>query len=331
MEAKAFVFGKFLPFHAGHRAMIDFALANSAQLVVLVCCEKNEPVPCSKRLSWIKRTYTSNPKIEVRAVYYCDSELPATSQTSEAVSELWAQEFLKLVPDCSLLVTSEPYGELTAAAMQIQHLPFNPERSQVPVSATAICENVFEHWHFVPPAVRPDLAFKVALYGTESTGKSTLAVQLAQHFNGALVAEAGRELIPDSRHFTLADLQTVAAEQTARIKQAATGDSPVVICDTTAFITASYARFAFGEELQLTPDMRDHNQAALNLYLPATATYVQDGTRLPEDQRNQLDRIHRETLANAGLDVVELRGPQHEWLAHACVLVAEAMRQFRPL
>ncbi|MFD3001978.1 adenylyltransferase/cytidyltransferase family protein [Pontibacter toksunensis] len=36
--SKAFVSGKFLPFHKGHHAMIEFALERYDFLTVLVCC-----------------------------------------------------------------------------------------------------------------------------------------------------------------------------------------------------------------------------------------------------------------------------------------------------
>jgi HTH-type transcriptional repressor of NAD biosynthesis genes len=39
---KAFVFGKFYPFHKGHEAMINFALSKCDFLSVLVCSSDKE-------------------------------------------------------------------------------------------------------------------------------------------------------------------------------------------------------------------------------------------------------------------------------------------------
>lgn len=39
---KAFVFGKFLPFHQGHEHLINFALGHCDQLTVLVCASDRE-------------------------------------------------------------------------------------------------------------------------------------------------------------------------------------------------------------------------------------------------------------------------------------------------
>jgi HTH-type transcriptional repressor of NAD biosynthesis genes len=51
---KAFVFGKYLPFHKGHEAMIKFALTKCDLLTVLVCCSDKESIPDTVRNSWIK-------------------------------------------------------------------------------------------------------------------------------------------------------------------------------------------------------------------------------------------------------------------------------------
>jgi HTH-type transcriptional repressor of NAD biosynthesis genes len=54
---KAFVFGKFLPFHKGHEAMINFALSKCDLLTVLVCCSDKENISDTVRSSWIEKTF----------------------------------------------------------------------------------------------------------------------------------------------------------------------------------------------------------------------------------------------------------------------------------
>jgi HTH-type transcriptional repressor of NAD biosynthesis genes len=50
---KAFTFGKFLPFHKGHEAMINFALTECDFLSVLVCCSDKENINGEVRKKWI--------------------------------------------------------------------------------------------------------------------------------------------------------------------------------------------------------------------------------------------------------------------------------------
>lgn len=111
---KAFVFGKFLPFHKGHEAMIRFALTKCGFLSVLVCCDEEENIPGEVRKDWIETTFADANNIEVKVLHYDNRLLPNTSQTSTSVSELWSFEFKKHFPDYNLVITSEPYGELVA-------------------------------------------------------------------------------------------------------------------------------------------------------------------------------------------------------------------------
>jgi len=230
--SKAFVFGKFLPFHKGHEAMIQFALTQCDLLSVLVCCSQSEPIPASVRKNWIQQSFASNPRLEVLSLDYDENELPNTSVSSESVSEIWAKIFTDFFPEHDLVITSEPYGAYVAAFMGIRHIAFDMPREIVPISATAIRNNLFAHWHFLPDSVKADLTIKVVILGTESTGKSTLTQRLAAHYTATSVSEAGRDIVPDSKAFEFEDLHLIAQEHAKRIEEAVLDKSPLVIIDT---------------------------------------------------------------------------------------------------
>jgi HTH-type transcriptional regulator, transcriptional repressor of NAD biosynthesis genes len=305
---KAFVFGKFLPFHKGHQAMISFAINNCDFLSVLVCYDNQEHIPGEVRKNWIEATFENTSNMEVKILRYDNRLLPNTSQTSLTVSEIWSAEFKKLYPDYNLLITSEPYGDLVAGFMGIKHLPFNLEKNIYPVSATAIRNNLFSNWHYLPAAVKPYFAVKVVILGTESTGKTTLTEQLAGYYNCSMVTEAGRDLIPDSTDFSFDDLLSVANEHAKKINEIILRDSPLVIIDTDIHITKSYAKFAFDKELAVNEYINDANKADLYLYLNNDAPYYQDGTRLNKTDRDLLDQSHREILADHQIKFVEISG-----------------------
>lgn len=305
---RAFVFGKFLPFHKGHEAMISFALTKCDFLSVLVCCDDKENIPGEVRKAWIETTFLGVKNIAVEVLCYDSRLLPNTSATSASISEIWSIEFKKRYPDQSLLITSEPYGELVAGFMSIQHLAFDVKKVQFPVSATAIRNDLFSNWHYLPAAVKPYFALKVAILGTESTGKTTLTAQLARNFNCSLVLEAARDLIPDSTKFTFEDLPIVANEHAQRINDAILGDSPLIIIDTDIHITKSYAQYVFGRELPVSEDVYHTNRAHLYLYLNNDAPFYQDGTRLDNTNRDLLDRSHRKILTDHQIKFVEIAG-----------------------
>lgn len=309
---KAFVFGKFLPFHKGHEAMIKFALTKCDFLTVLVCCSSKENIPDIVRKSWIQKTFEKEKQIEVRTFNYLESELPNTSESSAYVSKIWANIFKKQFPDYSALITSEPYGSFVASFMNIQHIAFDISKKLFPVSATAVRNDLFANWEFLPDSVKPDLVIKVVIVGTESTGKTTMAKKLSAHFNCSLVLETARKIIANSNHFSFEDLQLVAAEHAQNINKAILGSQPLVIIDTDIHTTKSYSLFTFKKELQVSVDIYKYNKANLYFYLNNDVEYLQDGTRLTEMKRNLLDISHRQVLADHNINILEITGNWEE-------------------
>jgi HTH-type transcriptional regulator, transcriptional repressor of NAD biosynthesis genes len=327
---KAFVFGKFLPFHKGHEALIRFALTQCDFLSVLVCCSDKENIDGSLRKSWISNTFKDFPNMEVLVMDYKESELPNTSESSEEVSKIWSACFKRLFPGYSFVITSEPYGDYVARFMGIQHILFDKERKLVPVTATAIRKDRFANWEYLPEASKHSFALKVVILGTESTGKSTLAEKLSSHYSCGLVTEAGRDLIPDSKNFCYEDLILVAKEHAGRITKAVNGKHPLIIIDTDIHITKSYSRFVFSRELEVEDEIMNYNKAHLYLYLKNDVPYFQDGTRLTLDDRNRLDALHRQVLKEADVDFLEIEGDWEERSANAvkCIdsLLAKELR-----
>lgn len=305
---KAFVFGKFLPFHKGHEAMINFAMTKCDFLTVLVCCSDKENIPDNVRSLWIQKSFENEKKVEVRTFSYLESELPNTSEASESVSIIWAEIFKKLLPDYSLLITSEEYGNYVSVFMNIQHIAFDIPKKLFPVSATTVRNDLFVNWKFLPNSVKPDFAIKVVILGTESTGKTTLTVKLSKYFNCSLVLETAREIIDNSNSFSFDDLYLVANEHAKRIDKIILEDSPLVIIDTDIHITKSYSLFTFERELEICADIYNSNRANIYLYLNSDVEYLQDGTRLSEAERNLLDLSHRQVLADHHIDIVEIKG-----------------------
>lgn len=322
---KAFVFGKFLPFHKGHEAMIRFAQTKCDFLSVLVCASDQEKIAGTIRKNWIDDTFSNEQNINVEIFNYLESNLPNTSESSEEVSKVWAEIFLEKFPDYPLLITSEPYGNFVAKFMDIQHISFDNARQSVPVSATKVRKNLFENWDFLPDSVKPYFAIKVVILGTESTGKSTLTKRLAQHFKGSYVQEAGRDLVPDSRDFELEDLALVAEEYAHRINEAATGPAPLIIIDTDIHITKSYAEFCFQKTLKVKEEILKSNQANLYLYLNNDVPHIQDGTRMNEAERNLLDQSHRKTLKDHDINFIEIKGTYEERFQQSVTLIIKLL------
>jgi HTH-type transcriptional repressor of NAD biosynthesis genes len=305
---KAFVFGKFMPFHKGHEAMIKFALTKCDFLTVLICSSDKEQLPDHVREGWLQSIFSEITKIEIRILNYKEDEYPNTSVSSSEVSKIWSKKFKELFPDYSLLITSEPYGDLIAEYMAIVHIPFDIERKTIPVSSSKIRTDIIANWSFLPDDVKKHYIRKIVILGSESTGKTTLTIRLAKYFNASFVPETARDLIKNSNFFSLEDLYKVAVEHSKRIEKGIMGNSPLLIIDTDIHITQSYAYHIFKKELDLEANIYELNKADLYLYLNNDVTFIQDGTRLNEAERNKLDSSHRALLNRYKIPYYEIKG-----------------------
>lgn len=323
---KAFVFGKFLPFHKGHEAMIRFALTKCDFLTVLICCSDKEHIPAKKRQNWIEKTFEGENNIEIKSYNYLEDELPNTSQSSLEVSNIWAEKFLSLFPHYDLVITSEDYGEYVATYMNIKHIEFDKSRQNFPISATSIRNDLSVNWSFLPNAVKSDFAIKVILLGTESTGKTTLAKKLVEYFDSSYVKEIGREIIVDSNSFQFEDLHRIASQHAKNIDEAVIGNSILTIIDTDINITKSYANFIFDKALIVENKINNSNKADLYLYLNNDVKYIQDGTRLDEKNRNLLDLSHRKILSQNNIEIVEIKGNWEQRFEKAVIAINKLVK-----
>lgn len=289
---RGLVIGKFMPLHKGHEALIDFAAKNCDHLTVLLCSSKNEPIPGGKREEWLSQHYSQN-NIEIYHLQYDEAELPNTSESSKDVSKVWSEKIKEILPNINRLFSSEPYGEFVAHFLGIEHQTFELNRASFPISATDIRKNPFKNWDLISEAAKPHFVFKVAIVGTESTGKTTLTEKLAAHFNTSFAKEMGREIVPKTEECTMGHLHQIAIEQANEIQKASVNANKIMFSDTELNTTKSYAKFLFNQELIVDDAIEDINEFNLILYLENDAKFVQDGTRLEFDKRNKLDLSHR--------------------------------------
>ena len=162
----------------------------------------------------------------------------------------------------------------------------------------------------------------IALVGAESTGKSTLARELADALraDGCSVAHLDEYLrtFCDERGRTPRqdEQAAIAAEQTRRI--AAARDArllpvDVVVADTTALMTAVYSELVFGDRSLYPQALADHRQADLTLLMALDLPWVADGLQRDGPQVQQpVDALLRGALLGAGIgfSVIAGQGPQ---------------------
>ncbi len=204
------------------------------------------------------------------------------------------------------------------------------------ISSTAIRKAPLACWDMMPDYVRSFFVKKVLLIGTESTGKSTLAISLARHYNTCFLEEVGRDISARSgtdqwmlpQDFTDILLQH-KVKQTEMISRA----NRVFFEDTNCLTTLFYINFLEGEEKERNRNLAESvsalNEYDLILLLGPDVDFVQDGDRSLEiaaDREKYTDLLRR-MCEEHGLQVTELNGDYEQRYRRAVELVDHLLEE----
>ena len=320
----AVVAGKFYPFHNGHKYLIGAALREAQRVSVLVCSTAAQTIASELRAEWIRRSF---PSADVLVLDQDALGLEDDDSAGWAVATLAAVDER---PDA--VFSSEAYGDAYAAAMGATHRLVDRDRVVVPISGTDIRRNPLAHLDSLEPHVRAHYVKRICVIGAESTGKTTLARKLAEHFDTVWVPEYGRKY-SETHHKQFGDAWTTTefihiAEQQALLEdRLAELANRVVICDTDVFTTARFHEAYTGA---VDPELERRGAARrYDLYLLCAldAPFVQDGWRTDGPHRRAMDAGFRRFLLASGAAWVELDGPYANRLDRAVAAVERVLAE----
>ena len=337
------VVGKFYPPHLGHEYLIATALRHSRRVTALVLASSRESLDMELRAAWLRESFAGAAGLNVLTalddvrIDYADPDV-----WREHVDIMRAALARSGAPPVDAVFGSESYG--TELARQFSALPvcLDPTRVLYPVSGSALRQDLAAHWEALPPSVRAGLAARVVVVGAESSGTTTLAIDLERVLRARggtftltrRVAEYGREYsanllaLERARHptATASDLKWVdedfvhiAEEQTRRESEAARAGGPVLVCDTDAFATCIWQERYRGHT---NPRVRAISEALppRALYLltdHAEVPFEDDGLRDGESLRPWMTRRFEAELSAQPVPWHLLRGTRSERCAAA--------------
>lgn len=141
-------------------------------------------------------------------------------------------------------------------------------------------------------------ALRLAIVGAESTGKTVLARALAERLapltglRCAWVGEWLREWCEREQRTPRADEQRVIAQRQQELIDAAAAQCDVLVCDTTALMTAVYSAMLFDDPSLVPYAVREQRRCHLTLLTALDLPWVADGlqrdgphVRQPVDER----------------------------------------------
>jgi NadR type nicotinamide-nucleotide adenylyltransferase len=302
-----------MPLHRGHQLLIDAALSECDDVSVVVYDTKvpGNPLPVSlgKRLGWLRDLY---PQLEQLVGLPDPLEPPESDNPANAA--VYADELLPIIGSFDRFFSSEPSYEEFARRMGAKHVVLDEARELVPISGTAIRSDPYRHRGMMEPTVYASLIQKVALVGTESTGKSTLSRALAEEYETPWVHEFGRELWEaQDLKGTFTDHLKVARRQYEREQAAARHANRYLFCDTTAWTTMHWSLRSYGCADARLVDLVDRTMGEyIWILCDNDFAWVQDGTRemaggeadrFQEQQRRDLtQRVSRWHLVSGSVE-----------------------------
>ncbi|MCT7952590.1 AAA family ATPase [Ancylothrix sp. C2] len=181
--------GKFAPLHQGHQLLIETALAEMDEVIVVIYdCPETTNVTLNIRSNWIRRIY---PKVQVIEAWDGPTEVGDTPEIKKK-HENYIINNLK-IKGISHFYSSEFYGEHMSLALGAVNRLIDEQRKIIPISGTKIRENPFALRHYLHPLVYRDLISNIVFLGAPSTGKSSITSRLAEEYHTVWMPEYGRE------------------------------------------------------------------------------------------------------------------------------------------
>ena len=305
------VLGRFLPPHLGHQYLIDFARNYADELLLIVGTRPDDPIAGELRVAWIKEMAPN-----ARVIHVNDENPEETHPQFWLIWEQTLRAALPFIPD--YLFASEDYGWKLAELLGMQYIPVNHARTLVPISATRIRSDPMMYWQYIPPVVRPYYVKRVCIFGPESTGKSTLAIDLARHFQTVFVEEYARPLLdPKNGVCDYEDIEKIARGQRASEQALARQANRILLCDTDLLTTTIWSEVLFGTCPAWIYEAADAMTYDLYLVMNIDVPWVDDNQRYLADKRQEFLDLCIQALEERNRPYIIISGTWEERFAQA--------------
>ncbi len=181
--------GKFAPLHLGHQLVIETALKEMDQVIVVIYDSPQvTSIPLNVRAKWIRSLYPKTVVIE-------GWDGPPDVGNTPEICEKQEKYILGILGGTKIthFYSSEFYGDHMSRALGAKNRIVDDTRKHFQISATEIRNDAYTNRNYVSPVVYKDLIINIVFLGAPSTGKTTIAQQLAKIFNTSWMPEYGRE------------------------------------------------------------------------------------------------------------------------------------------
>lgn len=178
---------------------------------------------------------------------------------------------------------------------------------------------------------------KIVLFGPESTGKTTLSIQLAKHYNTVWVEEFARAYLQtvwnqERRTCEPKDIMPIAYGQMALENRLAKRADKVLICDTDLLETKVYSEEYYGGYVDpLLEKAAVDNSYDLYLLTYIDTPWVEDDLRDRPEQRLEMFNAFKKALDDYNRPYILLKGDKETRLKAATEAIDKIIAQKKNL
>ncbi|MCI8649795.1 MAG: AAA family ATPase [Anaerotruncus sp.] len=326
MKKVGLTLGKFAPLHKGHQYMIETALREMDEVIVVIYDTPVTPIPLSVRANWIRKLYPT-----VRVIEAWDGP---DGYSDERAHEVREEQYILGVLNgqkVDAFYSSEFYGAHMAKALGAVDRRVDEARQTVPVSGTMVRQDPYRCRAYLDDVVYPDLITKVVFVGAMSTGKSTITQALAKRYHTTYASEYGRDYWTEhqvDRRIGFEAFDEIALGHLQREDAAILQANRYCFIDTNAITTYMFALDYHGKAPQLLTQIALENAKRYDLFflceddIPYDDTWDRSG-----DQKRQV--FHKQIIADLKqrrIPYIPLRGSLKQRMQR----VDEVLERFTP-
>ncbi len=173
-------------------------------------------------------------------------------------------------------------------------------------------------WYEMNTDIRPKVK-RIAIVGPECSGKTALAIALAQHYRTVWVPEYARTYLNGlNRPYQQNDLLIIARGQLTWEEELSQQASGLLICDTNLLVIKIWSEFKYGRcHPEIIRLMRGRHYD-LHLLTHPDIPWEDDPQREHPDKRDLLFSIYHQEIIQAGVPFAEIYGSDESRIKKAC-------------
>lgn len=328
--------GSFNPLHLGHVACIIRAAGMCERLIVVISEGRlRDEIDVRIRYRWVYEVTSHIGNVEI---FVLSDDAPSKGEYGE---DLWmadAERVKKFAGErIDAVFCGSDYGEDSwwgKCYPEARLVIFRRNE----ISSTAIRRDPYGNWDMLPNVVKPHYVKRVLVTGSESSGKSTLARNLANYFNTNLLEEVGRDMSERSgtdEMMLRGDFTDILLTHKLLERSLMRTSRMVLFEDTDCLVTKFFMEFlgASDERNEALADaIAGLNSYDLILFLEPDVRFVDDGSRsriIASDRESYSGRL-KEIYLGAGFRLTEIRGSYDERFTKSVELVEKMLGRGKP-